>query len=194
MIKRKHTGVTGKAVIFSLVILFFLPALTLSPGDRYKKEKKDVLQQIKHLFFLAENDLYDGRILLRLKDRIGLTGEQEKKIEDLMLAHETVSIRSSAEIKIKELQFASYLKSRVEKIDRKQVERHIREIGSEKTRMIVHYMNYLLDLRNLLTPGQKEILKQMREEKKEALRRLRKRKLEEREAERKKKRAAPAAQ
>jgi hypothetical protein len=152
-------------VTLFLIILFFQPAQTVSPVDKNKKEKEDTLRQIKHLLFLSKNNLYDGRLLLRLKDKIGLTEDQEKKIEDLMLEHEAFSIRSSAEIKIKELQFASYLKSKKKKIDRKQMEQRIREISSEKTKMIVHYMNYLLDLRELLTTQQVETLRHLRNRK-----------------------------
>jgi hypothetical protein len=148
-----------------LIILFFQPGPTVSPVDKNKKEKEDTLRQVKHLLFLSKNNLYDGRLLLQLKDRIGLSEEQEKKIEDLMLEQEAFSIRSSAEIKIKELQFASSLKSKEKKIDRKQMDRRIREIGSEKTDMIVRYMNYLLDLRELLTRQQMETLGHLRHRK-----------------------------
>lgn len=165
MNKSKHTRVYGRMVTLFLIILFFQPALTVFPVDKNKKEREDTLRQVKHLLFLSKNNLYDGRLLLQLKDKIGLTEEQEKKIEDLMLEHEAFSIRNSAEIKIKELQFASYLKSKEKKIDRKQMERRIREISSEKTTMIIHYMNYLLDLRELLTPQQMEILRQLRNRK-----------------------------
>jgi Spy/CpxP family protein refolding chaperone len=165
MTKCKYTRVSGGMVILFLIILLFQPALTLSPGDKNKKEKEDTLRQIKYLLFLSKNNLYDGRLLLQLKDEIGLTREQEKKIEDLMLEHEAFSIRNSAEIKIKELQFASYLKSEKKKIDRKQMERLIREISNEKTTKIIHYINYLLDLRELLTPQQMEILRHQRNHK-----------------------------
>ncbi|NIM18006.1 MAG: hypothetical protein GTO45_38925 [Candidatus Aminicenantes bacterium] len=184
MIKCKHTRVSGRMITLFLIILFFQPALTVSPGDKNKKEKEDTLRQVKHLLFLTKNNLYDGRLLLQLKDKIGLTEEQEKKIEDLMLEHEAFSIRTSAEIKIKELQFASYLKSKAKKIDRKQMERHIREISSEKTNMIVRYMNYLLDLRELLTRQQMETLRHLRNRKLQDIKeKYKKREKEDRERE-----------
>ena len=117
-----------------------------------------------HSFFLTESNLFDGRWLLEKKDKIALTRAQEEKIENLMLAHEAFSIRCTAEIKIKELQFAAYLKTG--KIDRKEIEKHIREIGKEKTNLIVDHLNYLLDLRNLLTNRQIETLMQIKEQKK----------------------------
>jgi len=83
--------------------------------------------------FLAESDLYDARLILKVKDKIGLTNEQEEKIENIMLVHEAFLIRNSAEIKIKELRFASYLKSQPGEMDRRQVEKYIREISKEKT-------------------------------------------------------------
>jgi Spy/CpxP family protein refolding chaperone len=118
---------------------------------------------VKHLLFLAESNLYDGRWLLEKKDKIGLTGEQQEKIEDLMLVHEAFSIRNSGEIKIKELRFAAYLKTG--NMDRKQMEQHIREISREKTALIVNYANYLLDVRNILTPQQLKTLEHLKEQK-----------------------------
>jgi Spy/CpxP family protein refolding chaperone len=110
--------------------------------------------------FLAESNLYDARLILKMKDEIGLTEKQEEKIEDIMLVHEAFLIRNSAEIKIKELRFATYLKSQPGEMDRRQVEKYIREISKEKTDLIVHCMNYLLDLKEILTPTQ---LKKMAE-------------------------------
>jgi Spy/CpxP family protein refolding chaperone len=91
-----------------------------------------------------------------------LTGKQEERIENLMLRHEAFSIRNSGEIKIKELQFAAYLKTG--KTDRKEMGMYIREISRVKTNLIVHYMNYLLDVRDVLTPQQLETLKQMKKQ------------------------------
>ena len=112
--------------------------------------------------FLAESDLYDARLILKVKDKIGLTNEQEEKIENIMLVHEAFLIRNSAEIKIKELRFASYLKSQPGEMDRRQVEKYIREISKEKTDLIVHCMNYLLDLKEILTPTQLQKMAEIR--------------------------------
>lgn len=137
-------------------------------------QKDQAFKRKRHLFFLTDNNLFDGRMLLKMKDKIGLTRKQEERIENLMLEHEAFSIRNSGEIKIQELQLAAYLKTG--KTDRKEMEMYIREISRIKTNLIVKYMNYLLDLRDLLTPQQLETLKQMKEKEKNAIRQRKKQK------------------
>lgn len=76
-----------------------------------------------------------------------------------MLEHESFSIRNSGEIKIKEMQFASRIESSKQPPNRKTVETFIRDISSLKTEMFIHYANYLLDLREILSQKQLNILK-----------------------------------
>jgi hypothetical protein len=153
-------------ILVCLAVLCLGPFVLLSipPGDKEYKDK--AFNQTRHLFFLKENSLYDGRMLLELKGKIALTRKQEDKIENLMLKHEAFSIRNSAEIKIKELQFAAYLKTN--KVDRKEMETYIQEISREKTDLIIHYLNYLLDLKGLLTPQQLQILKEIKNQDKKS--------------------------
>jgi hypothetical protein len=113
-------------------------------------------------FMLAENNLYEARFILDNREKIALTNEQAEKIENLMLENETSIIRDSAEIKIQELRFASFLKSQTADIDRKQVEKYIREISRQKTIMIVHHINYLLDVKEVLTGPQLQKLAENR--------------------------------
>lgn len=110
---------------------------------------------------LVDCGLYDGRIILSVKNEIGLTSDQEEKIENLMLDYEAFSIRNSGEIKIKELRFASYLKSG--EMDREEVAKHIREISKEKTDMIVRHLNHVLDLKEILTPVQRRKMAELRD-------------------------------
>jgi len=166
---------TRMLIIFiCLAVLWVGPFVLLSaqPGD--KPQKDEEFNRKRHLFFLTDNNLFDGRMLLKMKDKIGLTGKQEERIENLLLGHEAFSIRNSGEIKIKELQFAASLKTG--KTDRKEMEMYIREISKAKTNLIVHYMNYLLDVRDVLTPQQLETLKQMKEQEKSAIRQREKQK------------------
>jgi Spy/CpxP family protein refolding chaperone len=153
-------------------MILFNAALITHPG----KTREKAHRYAEIAFFMAEQNLYDARLILKVKDKIGLTMEQEEKIENIMLAHEAFTIQNGAEIKIKELQFVSYLKSETGpgKVDRKQVETYIREISKVKTDMIVHYMNYLLDLKAILTPVQLEKMAEAREKMK-SLRKRRKR-------------------
>ena len=59
-----------------------------------------------------------------------------------------------------EVKFDAYLK--IEKINRKKVEKMIRDIASFKTDMFVDRINFLLDLRSLLTPEQIKKLEELK--------------------------------
>ena len=158
--KAKETRIM---IIFMCLVAMCVGAFVLLNAQQEDSHREDeAFNRKRHLFFLTDNNLFDGRMVLKIKDKIGLTGKQEEKIENLMLEHEAFSIRSSGEIKIKELRLAVYL--RAGKTDRKEMEMYIREISKIKTDMIVHYVNYLLDVRDALTPRQLEILKQMKEQ------------------------------
>lgn len=158
----KYKWIQVISINILLMVLFFLSGLNVNAYQGEHPQRGD-MGDLKTLFFMAENDLYDGRIILKMKDKIGLTKAQEEKIQDLMLEHEALTIRSSAEIKILELRFASRLKSGNGEINRKQVETYIREISSKKTDLIVHYMNHLLDLKKILTPEQVQKMAEIRE-------------------------------
>jgi Spy/CpxP family protein refolding chaperone len=155
-------------IFICLALLCIGPFGLLNAQQKDRPQKKEAFKRKRHFFFLTDNNLFDGRRLLKMKDKIGLTGKQEERIENLMLKHEAFSIRNSGEIKIKELQLAAYLKKG--KTDRKEMEMYIREISKIKTNFIVHYMNYLLDVRDVLTPQQLETLKQIKEQEKNAVR------------------------
>jgi len=129
-----------------------------------EKEKPDeeAMRQFWRSYYWAEKDLFDARILLFQKDRIGLTEEQRQKAENLMLSYEEDTLQESAEIKVLELKFASYLES--EKVDRKEIKKLINEISKRKTDCILKYLNYLLDLQEILTPQQVEKLKELHRE------------------------------
>jgi Spy/CpxP family protein refolding chaperone len=126
----------------------------LSAGESCSNDDKGDRDHRRHSIhaLLAESNLFEARFILEVKDQLNLSKKQEEKIENLMLEHETSVIQLSAEIKVKELQFATYLKSG--KMERKQVEKFIREISKEKADVIIHHLNHLLDIRAVLSADQ----------------------------------------
>lgn len=143
-----------KRAIFIILFLALLFSQQLSAGESCSKDEKGDRDHRRHSIhaFLAESNLFEARFILEVKDQLNLTKKQEEKIENLMLEHETSVIRDSAEIKVKELEFATYLKSG--KMERKQVEKFIREISKEKADVIIHHLNHLLDIRTVLSADQ----------------------------------------
>ena len=63
-----------------------------------------------------------------------------------------MEIKSNADLKVLEVQFRAYLKT--EKLDRKKLEKMIKNIAAVKADLQVDRINFLLDVRNVLTPEQ----------------------------------------
>ena len=149
----------NKKIIFLLIMVLLLG--TVSQAQDGKRLRPNLLNNLRFGLYMAENNLFEARFILRLKTEIGLTSEQEMKIENLMLAYEENAIRRGSDIKVLELKFASLLKGN--RIDRREMEKQAREIGKMKTDLQVGHLNYLLDVRDVLTAEQIQKLEKMKE-------------------------------
>lgn len=151
-----------KQRIIPVMIGILITLFNLSfPAEQSKKDEESRRQFWRSLFW-AEKGLYDGRIILKVKDKIGLTEEQEQRIENLMLAYDESTMNDCAEIKVLELRFASYVKSA--QVDREEIKKLIKEISERKTDSIVKYLNYLLDLKEILSADQFKKMKAIHDE------------------------------
>lgn len=128
-----------------------------------KQDASRMWREIERTMPLSGHNLLNGRILLKYREKINLTPKQVEKIETLMMEYESFYISKTGEIKSKELRFAFYLRSGKKELDRKEMAKYIREISSIKTDVIVTHVNYLLDLKNLLTPQQRKTLETLEE-------------------------------
>ncbi|MBU4267685.1 MAG: hypothetical protein KJ808_02395 [Acidobacteria bacterium] len=149
----------NKKIIFLLIMVLLLG--TLSQAQDGKRLRPNVLNNLRFGLYMAENNLFEARFILRLKTEIGLTSQQEQKIENMMLAYEENAIRRGSDIKVLELKFASQFKGN--RIDRREMEKMVREVGKMKTDLQVGHLNYLLDVRDTLTAEQIQKLEKMKE-------------------------------
>ena len=156
----------NKKIIFLLVMVLLAGSLAQAQGG--KRLRPNTLNNLRFGLYMAENNLFEARFLLRLKTEIGLSAQQEQKIEDMMLAYEESAIRRGSDIKVLELKFASLLKG--DRIDRREMEKMAREVGRMKTDLQVGHLNYLLDVRDILTPEQLQKLEKMKEKFRGAMR------------------------
>jgi Spy/CpxP family protein refolding chaperone len=140
------------------IIIFLFACLSLNASYPTKEERISK----RRTSYFKDSNLFDGHTVLKWKEEINLTAAQQEKIENIMLSHKDFFLRSSAEIKMKELQCATYLKSK--ETDRKVIEKLVREISAARTEVILSYLNYLLDVKELLTPSQVEKLKAIKNE------------------------------
>jgi Spy/CpxP family protein refolding chaperone len=143
----------------------------ITTGAFYSKASPEPSALVRHFLtwnFMAERNLFDGRLILRFKDEINLSSDQETKIENLMLSFEEHTITKGAEIKVKEIRLTTYIKS--EKINRREIEKILREISQMKINFSISYINYLLDIRDILTSPQIEIIQEIKSKIKKMLR------------------------
>ncbi len=146
-------------------VFFLIPVVILSLSLQAQADKRSWPNMISNLRFglyMAENNLFEARFILRMKSEIGLTTDQEQKIENMMLVHEESAIRRASAIKVLELRLASLLKSN--RIDRREMEKMVREMSKLKTDLQVDHLNYLLDVRDTLTPEQIQTMEKMKKE------------------------------
>ena len=146
-------------ILIAAVLILISMNLMAERGSR----GRDMVKHARFGIYMAEKNLFSGSMLLKFKDEIGLTAEQVSKIEKMTDLFQEAAIRKQADIKVKGLKVRSYLKE--EQVDRKKMEIMIREIAKMRTDLQVDHMNYLLDLKDLLTPEQIAKIESLKKEK-----------------------------
>jgi Spy/CpxP family protein refolding chaperone len=101
---------------------------------------------------LAMEKFIPVRLLLKAKDKIGLNGEQEKKISALLETHEQWSIKFRADMEIKALKLRKILEADV--LNMKEAEDMIRAQADMHAEMQIARLSFQQDLKALLTPEQ----------------------------------------
>jgi hypothetical protein len=153
---------TSKLWLCKLILPLSLVASATAQTSEDPQHRPIEMRGVRLGLYMAENNLYEARILLQCRHEINLSADQVKSVESLMIANEERSIRDTAELKILELKFAALLKDN--KINRKDMEKTIRDIGQARTTAQIKHLNYLLDLRELLTTDQINKMEQLREQ------------------------------
>jgi len=121
-----------------------------------------VTAETRELYPLSQWGLFSGRFILKYKDSLALTPEQEKKIERIKTAYKETAINGSSEIKMEEFKLAGIIESG--NASREEIEKMIRKISKRKSALIIDRFNYHLDLREILTAEQVEKLKAFAQE------------------------------
>jgi Spy/CpxP family protein refolding chaperone len=151
MAKKILIAVTGIVLLASLSL-----SLTAEMGFGDQMKRRGFRRH------MAEKNLFPVHQLLKFKDEVGLTDEQVAKIEKMQLAHSEYVVKKRADIKVSELKFASYLKK--DNINRSTVAKMIQEIGRKKTGLLIDNINYLLDVKEILTAEQIQKVEDLKKE------------------------------
>ncbi len=142
------------------LVLVICVTLILSSSVLVGSQSGYISKHMQQRTKIAEQNLFRGTMLLRLKDEIGLNADQVSKIEQLNLSFQESMIRRMADTKVKELKMANYLQS--SKVNRKTVGNMIREISKLKTDLQIDRIYYLLNIKDLLTPEQIQKIEKLR--------------------------------
>lgn len=153
-----------KKTIIIMAIVFIFMVLG-NVNDLNAKPRAQRSQMMKHSGFnlkMVERNLLPARMLLRLKTDIGLNDSQVKKIENMQLNYQKFVIKSSADAKLLTLKVNSEFNK--EKVNRGKAINLIKKIASIKTEIQVNRINYLLDVKSVLTKTQLEKINTLRKE------------------------------
>ena len=150
--------------------MFMLTATVLFPQGRGRNRRQGV-DMMKHSRFgirMAEKNLFPAKMVLKFKDKLALTEKQVNALESMQQSVQEATIRAKAETKIQELKLQSYLKQN--KINRKKMEKMIRSIAAMKTNMKIDHMNYLLDVKAVLTAEQVKKIEEFKKRRRRGMR------------------------
>ncbi len=150
----------SKKIIISAIAALMLISVSFA-RERGPKDRR-MLKHAGYRIMMAEKNLLPARILLKVKDEIGLTGEQIDKIEKMQEVYQETAIKKQADIKVQELKLSSYLKE--DKVDRGKMEKMIRSIAKMRTDSQIDNINYLLDVKDVLTPEQVKKVDELKRE------------------------------
>jgi Spy/CpxP family protein refolding chaperone len=154
---RRRRNMNKKITVF-LMVFVLMVAFNVSLLSR----NWDGHRQMAYGIHLAEKNLFPVQMLLKFKVEIGLSDEQVGKIEKMQLKHQESMIKQSSDIRLLELKIGNALKA--EPVDRAAVEKMIREVGNMKTNLSVKRINFLLDVKNILTTDQLNRIEKMKNE------------------------------
>jgi Spy/CpxP family protein refolding chaperone len=136
-----------KTILIMAIMLVFVFGSLLDAKPRS--------QMMRHSGFnlrMVERNLLPARMLLRMKAEIGLTTSQVNKIEKMQLDYKEFVIKSSADVKLIGLKMKTEFNA--DKVNRVKVINLIKKIASLKTEMQISRINYLLDVKSILTKEQ----------------------------------------
>jgi len=92
-----------------------------------------------------------------IQERLGLTPEQVKQLEQRRSEFAKSQIRSQADLRVKEMELGELL--RADKADRVAIERKLKEVGDAQFAARKAGIDHMLGTRELLTPEQREKLR-----------------------------------
>lgn len=141
-----------------LVVFAAAVALYAGPGMRGMGPERGRRMQ----GLLASENFIPVRMLLKAKDQIGLSAEQEKQLMAMNEAHEQWQIKFRADMEIQALKLSSSLQA--EKVNLKDAEGLIRAQADMRAEMQIARLRFQQEVKSLLTPEQLDKLSELKKE------------------------------
>ena len=155
--KKKEDQMIKKLIVVIMAGILFVSFTLFMDAQPNPQE---MMKRMHYGIRMAEQNLIPGKILIRMKDKIGLSEKQVQQIQKLDAAFQEAQIMSDADAKVKYLKVKNYLKE--EKINRSKLEKMIWDVAKLKTQMQVDRINYLLDVKSFLTAEQITKIEEMK--------------------------------
>lgn len=126
-----------KNLIFVLVVLF---AVSIVGQDTYSQKK---------------NNKKQNEYRKELKEKLNLTDEQEKKIQELRNSHQEAMIKFNAELDLKELELKKLKQN--DNVSRNDMINLTKELSVIKNEIAIAKVNHQMDVYDILDANQKKI-------------------------------------
>jgi Spy/CpxP family protein refolding chaperone len=149
-----------KKLLVVAVMLVLSAVLLLSAQAGFRGQGQGRGRQIQGM--IASPNFIPVRLLLKAKDKIGLSAEQEKKLIAMMDNHEQWAIKFRADMEIQALKLRSSLEA--EQVNLKDAEGLIRAQADMRAEMQIARLHFQLDVKAVLTAEQLEKLAELKKE------------------------------
>jgi Spy/CpxP family protein refolding chaperone len=149
-----------KNLLIVLVILILSAVLLISaqPGLRGMGQGRG--QHAREMF--ASQNFIPARMLLQAKDKIGLSADQEKKINAMIETHDQWTVKFGADMEIKALKLRTTLAA--EPLNLKDAEGLIREQANMHAEMQIARLHFQQEIKGVLTPEQLVKISELKKE------------------------------
>jgi len=149
-----------KSLLIVSVILVLSAALFLNAQQEFRGMRPGRGQHARDFF--AKQNFIPARMLLKAKDKIGLSAEQEKELTAMIEAHEQWAIKFRADMEIKALKLRTTLEA--EQLNLKDAEGQIRAQADMHAEMQIARLRFQQEVKALLTPEQLTKLTELKKE------------------------------
>ncbi|MEI6614058.1 MAG: hypothetical protein WCL37_04110 [Chrysiogenales bacterium] len=149
-----------KKLLIIAVMLVLSTVLLLNAQQEFRDRRQGRGRQVQGMF--SSQNFIPVRLLLKAKDKIGLSAEQEKQLMIMNEAHEQWLIKFRADMEIKALKLRTNLEAK--QVNLKDTEGLIRAQADMHAEMAIARLHFQQEVKSLLTAEQLDKLNEFKKE------------------------------